>query len=156
MWLFYLMFLLPIILLTLRVILVLWSSLWSSTEGTVLDFQCKTRIFMSKFPSLQDDVVKKYVKVRYQYSVNEEIYQSKRVSLDFGSRLFEEEEFDSDDLIKSIKNGRVRVEYLNSYPRLSVLQRTKDDTAASLCIIFVLLIVMSISMFCIYVVLAPK
>lgn len=111
---------------------------------------------MSKFPSLQDDVVKKYVKVRYQYSVNEEMYQSKRVSLDFGSRLFEEEEFDSDDLIKSIKNGRVRVEYLNSYPRLSVLQRTKDDTAASLCIIFVLLIVMSISMFCIYVVLAPK
>lgn len=156
MWLFYLMFLLPIGILIARIIIILSHGLWAATEANVLKNEFETRIFRGKFPSVQDDVVSKILKVTYEYEVNEKTYTSSRISMGILDKLYREEDLASDIMLNSIESGKVKIQYIKHFPCISVITRSPEDTSGDACLIFALALVMSISMFAIYIGLAPQ
>lgn len=100
MWPFYLVFLLPISILLVRTIIILTSNLWAEAEATVLQYELKKRVFRAKFPSLQEDVIAKYLKAKYEYQIGSRTYTSKRVSMGILDNLYQDDEIEKTEYFK--------------------------------------------------------
>jgi len=130
---FFILFGLPVLVLAARLVLIYSKSIWCSTTGEIIDFKIKTRTYPSKFPSLQDDFIAKWLRAKYRFTIGNKTYESKRVSLDIMNRIYTDEDLANDPFLKSVRDKQVTVYYVKHFPRLSVLtmpfQKGQDHLA---------------------------
>jgi len=141
---FFILFIVPILVLAARLVLICFPRLWRETTGEVIDFKIASRTYPSKFPDLIDDAVIKFLRAKYRYSVGNKIYSSKRVSLDIFDRLYTNDEIETDELLNSVKNKSVKVYYMGHFPTISVLTTPFQKGRDHIAVIIVLTVLMGI------------
>lgn len=134
--------LLPLLLsayLALHLILGYNSKKWPNTTGSVIYFNVDTRKIYSKFPSITGIDHICIVKVKYEYRVNGKKYTSNRIQFGKDMSYKDEDELNSDELIKQIRSNNFKVYYFEQFPRFAVLQPgIKNEMEHVYGIIFIL------------------
>lgn len=115
------------------------SKMWPSTNGNVIYFNVDTRKRYSKFPSITGVDYICIVKIKYEYLVNGKKYTSNRIQFGKDMSYKDEDELNSDELIKQIKCNNFKVYYFEQFPKFSVLQPgMKNEMEHIYGIIFIL------------------
>ena len=98
------------------------SKRWPNAIGRVIYFNVDTRKRYSKFPSITGIDHICIVKVKYEYLINGKKYTSKRIQFGKDMSYKDEDELNSDELIKQIKSNNFNVYYSKQFPKFSVLR----------------------------------
>lgn len=117
----------PIFYLILRMSFLLISRKWPEAKGEVIECEMATQTTYPPFYEIHGKNVVSWLKVKYKYKVDNKVYISKRISFEFGSKIYTSgDEIDSDALLKMVFSNNIVVYYFKYIPSISCLRNTFD------------------------------